>query len=71
MPPNNSSRQTDVDEFFDRLLSAVYSFQHEGPIQLCGDFNSRISGNYDYIVGVDGLPDRDVVDFKSNIMVTN
>ena len=33
---------------------------------LCGDFNSRCGNNYDFIVGIDSLPERNVVDFKTN-----
>jgi hypothetical protein len=33
---------------------------------ICGDFNSRCGKENDYIVGVDDICHRDVVDFKCN-----
>ena len=67
LPPNHSTRQVDAHEFFDTLLSSIYNYQDEGLIFfICGDFNSRCSDNADYIVGVDEIPERDVVDFSCN-----
>ena len=33
---------------------------------LCGDFNSRCADMEDYIPGIDNVPERDIVDYKSN-----
>ena len=66
LPPNNSSRQVDVHEFFDTILSGIYKYQDNGLIFICGDFNSRCGENADYIAGVDEVTDRDVVDFTCN-----
>jgi len=66
LPPSNSTRNVDVNEFYDTLLSNVYVFQNSGPLFIVGDFNSRIGNNDDYIVGVDDIPSRDVVDFTTN-----
>ena len=66
LPPVNSSRQVCPVEYFDKLLDCVYSYQTEGQIVLCGDFNSRIGSSPDYIEGVDSLPPRSVLDFSKN-----
>lgn len=66
LPPENSSRYSDVNTFFDTLLQNVYEYQNKGLIFLCGDFNSRCSDNEDFIAGIDGIEHRHVVDFKSN-----
>jgi hypothetical protein len=34
-------------------------------LYICGDFNGRIGDNDDYIVGVDTLPKREIIDFTS------
>ena len=60
----NSTRQLDKDVFFDTLISQIYEFQNFGPFLICGDFNSRCGEENDYIVGVDDICHRDVVDFK-------
>ncbi|CAG2223097.1 unnamed protein product [Mytilus edulis] len=64
LPPENSTRQVDKDVFFDTLITQVYEHQNSGPFFICGDFNSRCGDENDYIVGVDDLCPRDVVDFK-------
>ena len=33
---------------------------------ICGDFIARISNLDDFIAGVDSIPERHIVDFKSN-----
>ena len=66
LPRNHFTRQVDAHEFFDTLLSSIYKYQDEGLIFICGDFNSRCSDNADYIVGVDEIPERDVVDYSCN-----
>jgi hypothetical protein len=42
-------------------------YQKEGNFYICGDFNSRIGEELDYIEGVDNVPERNVVDFKRNM----
>jgi exonuclease III len=66
LPPINSSRQIDVQEFYDNLLCSVYTYQHEGLLYICDDFNGRIGHSDDYIVGVDTLPNKEIIDFISN-----
>ena len=61
LPPENSTRAVNVNEFFDTLITQIYTYQF-----ICGDFNSRVSDMDDYIAGVDVLPERNVVGFKCN-----
>ena len=64
--PNGSSRQVDVHDFFDSLVAGIYKFQNDGLIFICGNFNSRCGLNDDFIVGIDDIPERNVIDFTSN-----
>ena len=66
LPPENSSRYFDVNNFFDNLLSDIYKYQNEGIMYVCGDFNSRCGDLDDFIRGVDCIPDRDILDFNLN-----
>ena len=66
LPPENSSRRVDVNEFFDNLLSDFYQFQNMGLVFISGDFNSRCGELEDFIAGVDNIVPRHVIDFKSN-----
>ncbi len=66
LPPEYSSRQHNVQDFYDALLSQVYTYQQEGLFFLCGDFNGRIGERADSVEGADGVPERHVVDFKVN-----
>lgn len=66
LPPENSSRHFDVNSFYDHLLTGVYQYQNIGSLYVCGDFNSRCGELDDFIVGVDHLPERDIIDFTTN-----
>ena len=66
LPPENSSRQVDAEQFYAELMKQVYQYQKCGKIIICGDFNSRIGEESDYIEGVDNIPVRDVIDATSN-----
>jgi len=66
LPPENSSRHVDAADFFDTLLSHVYSYQNSNIRYICGDFNSRCAKLLDYVEGVDCLPDRNTVDNTVN-----
>ena len=50
-------------EFY-TLLSSIYKYQDESLTFIYGDFDSRCSDKADYTVGVDKIPERDVVDFS-------
>ena len=66
LPPENSSRQVDAEQFYAELIKQVYQYQNYGKIIICGDFNSRIGEESDYIEGVDNIPIRQVIDTTSN-----
>ncbi len=65
LPPYKSLK-VDAVGFLATLLSQVYVYQKECPFMICGDFNSRIGDNSDYIEGMDDKPERSVLDFESN-----
>ncbi|CAG2188375.1 unnamed protein product [Mytilus edulis] len=66
LPPENSTRAVNVHEFFDNLMTKVYTVPQGNPFYMCGDWNSRCSDFVDSITGIDNLPDRHVVDFQCN-----
>ena len=66
LPPHGSSRYVNVHDFYDKLLTNIYEYQHLGQFIICGDFNSRIGDMPDHIEGVDSIPSRNVVDFTKN-----
>lgn len=67
LPPENSSRYFDVNSFYDNLMADIYKYQNRGLICISGDFNSRCGELEDYISGVDSVPGRNVIDFKTNL----
>ena len=67
LPPEGSSRCVNPEEFFDTLLTQVYTYQQHGQFYICGDFNSRCGHMLDYIEGVDeGMCERSVIDHTVN-----
>lgn len=66
LPPDGSTRATDVNVFFDTLLAQVSTYQNDGQYLICGDFNSRCGDSSDFIEGVDDLEEREVVDVGRN-----
>lgn len=66
MPPKYSTRQLDVNTFYDNILASIYEYQDIGTVFICGDFNSRIGDTSDFIEGIDNVPNRDIVDFTCN-----
>ncbi len=42
-------------------------YQNHGTFYVCGDFNSCVANASDFIVGVDMIPERDIVDFTRNM----
>ena len=67
LPPENSSRRTDANVFYDTLLADLYKYQNLGTIFICGDFNGRCGNLEDFISGVDNIEHRNVIDFKTNL----
>ncbi|VDI16798.1 Hypothetical predicted protein [Mytilus galloprovincialis] len=66
LPPAESSRALDSDMYFQNLLQQVHEYQNLGRIIICGDLNSRVGQNSDYVEGVDIIRPRNVVDFCEN-----
>ncbi len=66
LPPEGTSRNVNVHDFYDNLLSDIYSIPHNNLFFICGDFNSRCSNMEDFIRGIDVIPERNVIDFYNN-----
>ena len=66
LPPEHSSRHTDVDLFFNEMMRKVYEYQNDGQLIICGDLNARIGCESDYIEGVDDIKPREVIDETLN-----
>ena len=67
MPPSESTRLNDPELFYSTLLEQVYSYQNDGCIYICGDFNSRFGDASEFIEGVDDVTPRDVIYRTSNV----
>ncbi|VDH91823.1 Hypothetical predicted protein [Mytilus galloprovincialis] len=63
LPPENSTRAGNVNEFFETLMTKIYTLPQGSPFYLCGDWNSRCS---DSNAGIDSVPERHVIDFHHN-----
>ena len=66
VPPSDSTRAIDLNEFYDALMYQVHSVCKDKFFFICGDFNARCGNLEDYIPGVDNLPERDVIDYCIN-----
>ena len=66
LPPANSTKAVNAQDYFDTLMSQIYEYQSVGQVTVFGDFNTRIGENLDYIAGVDTIPERDIIDFQTN-----
>ncbi len=64
--PEHSTRDVDMSDFLDTLLMQIHQYQSEGQFFVCGDFNSRLGDRQDFIIGVDDVPDREVIDLTRN-----
>ena len=66
LPPHESSRNVDADDFFDNLICQMHEYCQKEMFYICGDFNARYSDFQDFIEGVDTIQSRHVIDFTSN-----
>ena len=66
LPPKNSPRAVNAEDFFQTLMYNIYEFQNNSLITVFGDFNARVGNAEDFIAGVDDIPERDVIDFNKN-----
>ena len=66
LPPIESSRNIDANDFFDNLICQMHQYCKNEMFYICGDFNARCANFNDFIEGVDTIQDRHIVDFCSN-----
>ena len=66
LPPEQSVWGRDAVSFYTHLLNFVYEYSDVDALYICGDLNSRIGNKSDYIVEIDDIGDRDVIDFTVN-----
>ena len=66
LPPENSSWGMESDAYFNHLISTLYSIEDIDLFIGGGDINARIGHNNDFIVDVDTLPNREVLDSVTN-----
>ena len=66
LPSAESTRHVDAETFYCNLLEQVYAYQNMGQMFVCGDLNSRVGTDTDYIEGVDDMRPRDIIDHVSN-----
>ena len=62
LPPEGSSSNVSVQNFFATLHPQVYMYHNNGNFFICGDFNSRCGDRADYVEE----PSRHVIDHKTN-----
>ncbi len=48
------------------MLVQVYAYPNMGQLYICGDMNSHVGSETDFIEGVDDVTHRDVKDHTSN-----
>lgn len=66
VPPTDSTRAVDLNEFYDTLMCQVHLYCRDMFFFICGDFNARCGDLEDFIPGVDSIPERNVVDYYVN-----
>ena len=66
LPPTDSSRNIDANEFFDQHICQIHQYCKTSMFSMCGDFNARCADSQDFIAGVDNIPERQVIDFTAN-----
>ena len=65
LPPKESSRNIDADDFFDNLICQMHQYCKNDLFYICGNFNARCSDFQDFIEGVDYIQSRHIIDFTS------
>ena len=66
LPPSNSTRQINTEQFLNTLMGYIYEFQENSTVTIFGDFNIRVGDEEDFIAGVDNLPNREIVDYTKS-----
>ena len=64
LPPPNSSRGNNSQEFYERMLTNTYTYcDNLSPVIILGDFNARIGKLQDVSLDIDNVPDRKSIDY--------
>lgn len=66
LPPENSPWGRNATGFYSHLLGQIHLLSDKDAIVVCGDLNSRIGEMTDFILDVDGIPCRTVIDKTVN-----
>ena len=67
LPPEDSPWGRNADNFFNHLLSLVYTYTcNVENVLICGDFNARVGNLNDFVQSVDNLPQRNHIDTCKN-----
>ena len=66
LPPERSPWGRDAHGFFGHILNLLYEYEYCDNVVVTGDLNSRIGKEFDYIVGVDDIHNRHVIDKNKN-----
>ena len=70
VPPEQSSRQENVEEVFEKIGDQILKYGDLGRLILCGDFNARCGEVQEYAVkeyGISVLGEREIIDRKKNL----
>ena len=55
LPAAEFTRHVDAEAFYCSLLEQIYAYQNMGQMFICGDLNSRVGTDTDFIEGVDDV----------------
>lgn len=67
LPPENSKHGRNGSEFYAYLLQKVYQYRDVDSLYICGDLNSRIITENDFIPEIDDIPNRTPLDIHGNV----
>ena len=70
LPPDGSP-YANTDNFYSHLISIMYLYSHINCIIICGDLNSRIGTEKDFIKDIDTVMERHVLDNVKNSYCEN
>lgn len=64
LPPENSPWGRDSLSYFSHILSQLYTFCDVDAVYMAGDLNARLGELNDFVVGLDEICLRKVIDYK-------
>ena len=70
LPPDGSP-YANTESFYSHLISVMYLYSHIDCTIICGDVNSRIGNEKDFIKDIDGIIERHVLDKVKNSYCDN